>query len=368
MSDDLERVARLLADAADYTAIFHDEAELKRAYLKLAQLVHPDRHANNPIAAEALTRLNILKDQADRAAAEGRFGQPIELASIRTKAAVHSVKYRMGDGDVCQLYRTATTREENGDTLLRGGVLKVAKSPKDHDLLATEAAALKALHDTDEVLKRHYPMLLDRFAYSPDKGPRRRANVVEYQPGLTLAQLRMEFRSGISAVHTTWVWRRLLMALGHAHDTGIIHGAVLPEHVLVHPKTHAVLLLDWCYASICSDGKQPPIKALAGGPARRGWHPAEVLDRGEPSAATDLLMAARTIVWCLGGDPLTGKLMDQAPKQMRAFFRGCLQDQQSMRPQNAWELLSEFDQMLPRIGKPYFPRQYVELFVPSGTA
>ena len=44
------------------------------------------------------------------------------------------------------------------------------------------------------------------------------------------------------------MWRRLLVGLGWAHRAGVVHGAVLPEHVLIHPAEHGLVLVDWCYS------------------------------------------------------------------------------------------------------------------------
>ena len=38
------------------------------------------------------------------------------------------------------------------------------------------------------------------------------------------------------------MWRRLLVAVGAAHRAGVIHGAVLPEHVMIHPPEFDELL------------------------------------------------------------------------------------------------------------------------------
>ena len=45
------------------------------------------------------------------------------------------------------------------------------------------------------------------------------------------------------------MWRRLLTALGWAHRARLVHGAVFPEHVLIHPELHGLVLVDWCYAT-----------------------------------------------------------------------------------------------------------------------
>jgi hypothetical protein len=45
-----------------------------------------------------------------------------------------------------------------------------------------------------------------------------------------------------------WMFRRLLVALAIASEAGIVHGAPLPRHVLIHPETHGLVLVDWTAA------------------------------------------------------------------------------------------------------------------------
>jgi aminoglycoside phosphotransferase (APT) family kinase protein len=86
----------------------------------------------------------------------------------------------------------------------------------------------------------------------------------------------------------TWMWRRLLVGLGWVHRAGVVHGAIVEDHVLIHPGEHG--LVDWCYS----------------GNAER-------------------------------------------------FADGCLYGAPRMRPQDAWALLEEFDELLNKL---YGPRTF----------
>ena len=88
-------------------------------------------------------------------------------------------------------------------------------------------------------------------------GVRRHANLIGALGGFrSLAEVRSAFPAGLDPRDAAWMWRRLLVAIGAAHRAGVIHGAVLPEHVLIHPAEHGLVLVDWCYS--------------VSGPARRG--------------------------------------------------------------------------------------------------
>lgn len=366
--NDLQVAADKLTAANDYTDIFGTNPattvkQVGEAFRRFSRILHPDQYSGTDaeMAASAMAALTKFKADADAAHADGRFGHvPVVIS---TKHGRHVVGQKLAAGDITDLFKTDT------------GLLKVARSARDNDLLAAEATTLKTLHSFDNALTRHYPQLVDTFIYRAD-APRtqRRANVVTWVDGPDLVQIREAFPTGVDPRHVAWIWRRLLMALGFAHDCGVLHGAVLPPHIMILPEHHGVILVDWCYSTqlpipggdvavarlICA----PPIKAIL--PDYRTWYPEEVTDKKPPSPATDIVMAARTMIWLLGGDPTTGQLSNSVPRGMRAWFKGCLQTKQSMRPDDAGKLLAEFDELLERIGEPYHPRRWIDFVVPPG--
>ena len=71
--------------------------------------------------------------------------------------------------------------------------------------------------------------------------------------------------------------------------------------------------------------------------------------------ATDLYMAALTMVRLLGGDVGTKALPPTCPPRLRAFLRSCLIEAPARRPQHAWDLFDEFQALLKRLfSKPTF--------------
>lgn len=352
---ELQALAARLEEAVDYTAIFPDVDAIREVYRELARITHPDRagYGQHALSTQAFQRLTRFKDDAEAMAAEGRFGSPVTLAVITTRRATHRVLRRYGQDEMALYYQALTigTGDRNGFTTM----LKVAKSAKDNDLMATEAKALKTLHADADQLTRHYPVLHDSFVHSEG---RRRANVTtRYDQFHSLQTIRERFPSGLDPRHGAWIFRRLLMALGYAHERDLIHGAVTPDNVLVGPEDHAVVLIDWCYSVVIdSESKTNFIKAVV--PTYTAHYAPEVFAKEAPSPATDLYMAAT----------LMTHLMPIAPKAFRAFFKGVALTKPSMRPQNAWGLLKEFDELLEGIGEPFHPRRFVEFAVPLGAA
>ena len=77
--------------------------------------------------------------------------------------------------------------------------------------------------------------------------------------------------------------------------------------------------------------------------------------RHSASPATDLFLAARCLVYLAGGDPLTNRMPDAVPPPMRRFIRTCLLESASMRPDDAWALMEDFDGLLRAVyGPPAF--------------
>ena len=144
------------------------------------------------------------------------------------------------------------------------------------------------------------------------------------------------------------MWRRLLVAVGAAHRAGVIHGAVLPEHVMIHPAEHGLVLVDWCYSCAAPAGR---LRAVVRRYLR--WYPPEVLAGHPAGPGLDIWLATRCMTELIGG---------QIPARMATFARGCLLASPHRRPQDAWLLLAEFDELLERL---YGPRTYRPFAMPA---
>ena len=145
----------------------------------------------------------------------------------------------------------------------------------------------------------------------------------------------------------SWIWRRLLVALGFAHINAVIHGAVLPNAVFILPEQHGLMLDGWMCAVYSPETSNDTIQAIA--PAYAGWYPHEILNKEQPSPATDIDLSAKCMIDLLGGDPETGFIPATVPGAIRTFLSTCIFPKQTARPQNAWALKDEFDETLKRL-------------------
>lgn len=134
--------------------------------------------------------------------------------------------------------------------------------------------------------------------------------------------------TGLDGRDWAWIHRRLLTALAGAHLAGLVHGAVLPENILIHPEGHGVVLAGWSFAT-------RPGRVLAGRVrSAEDFYPPEA-SGGTVTSETDIYMAHALMLWMLAPEE----------RRQRAFARGCMQDEPRMRP-DAAGLLQEYDELL----------------------
>ncbi|WP_433346205.1 serine/threonine protein kinase [Micromonospora sp. CA-111912] len=314
-----DEAIRLVAAARTDADLFGADAPARR-YRELVAALHPDR-------------LGAL-DEAVRAEATDAFMQ----VTTRWRASQVFVlgAYRLGPlahtGDLADLYDVGADR-----------LLKLPRNPTDNDLMAREAHALRTVEERGDPRYLPYvPRLVDSFRHrDAATGAQRQISVLATAPGLrSLDEVRRAYPDGLDARDAAWMWRRLLVALGLAHRAGVVHGAVLPRHVLIDPDGHGVVLVDWCF-SVVGEGAVPALV-----PGHEDWYPPEAAAKRPCGPGTDLAMAARCMTWLMG---------DRAPRELRAFADGCRRPALNSRPDDAWRLLGELDEVLERL---YGPRTF----------
>ncbi|RIV38908.1 serine/threonine protein kinase [Micromonospora radicis] len=314
-----DEAIRLVTAARDDDELFGADAPEHR-YRELVAALHPDRldWVGPGVRAEA-TEAFI------RVTTRWRARRVTVLRGYRCGRPAHS-------GDLADLYDVGADR-----------LLKLPRAPGDNDLMAREERALRRLAERGDPRWLPYvPRLVDSFTHrDAATGAERRINVLATAPGLrSLVEVRRAYPDGLDGQDVAWMWRRLLVALGLAHRAGVVHGAVLPPHVLIEPAAHGVVLVDWCFST------EPGGVVPALVPDHRDWYPAEVPERRPAGPGTDIAMAARCMTW------LMGRL---APRELLAFARGCRQRLLRARPTDAWRLLGELDEVLERL---YGPRTF----------
>jgi hypothetical protein len=254
-------------------------------------------------------------------------------------------------GDIADIHLAATADGSRaGAEMLY--VLKVARRPEGDAHLNIERRNLTNLLSAagTTTYRNYLPALVDSF---PTTGRfARRINTFRYVPGFHTLEQVHEQHPALDGRHLAWIFKRLLTVLGFSHRQKIIHGAVLPCHAMIHAAGHGLQLVGW--GQSVAAGQR--IRTVPG--CYRDWYPAEVRKQRPASPATDLFLAARCLVYLAGGDPLTNWMPDSVPPPMRRFLDTCLLESARMRPDDAWALLEDFDELLQGL---YGPPKFHEL-------
>jgi hypothetical protein len=325
MSSALDEALSLLLRARTPSDLFGtDGDEATRTYRRLARLLHPD--ATGGRNGDEFTRLNAL----------WRGYNHSDPITITTRRHSYRLSTKRARGDLADLYRASYDGT-------RDVIIKLPRDPADGDLLEREAVALRQLpKDGDGRFLPYVPRLLESFRHrDAATGVERRANAINTLDGFySLAEVHAAYPDGLDPRDAAWMWRRLLVALGLAHGAGVLHGAVVDDHVLIEPAEHGLVLVDWCYVT----GPGEPVRALV--PRYADRYPPEVSARLAAGPGTDIAMAARAMAALMG---------DRAPAPLLAFAHGCATGDLRDRPDDAWRLLGELDALLERL---YGPRRF----------
>jgi hypothetical protein len=148
----------------------------------------------------------------------------------------------------------------------------------------------------------------------------------------TLDEVRRAFPGGVEPRQAVWIWRRILETLSLLHQSGVVHGAVLPSHLLVQRADHGVRLVGYGRAGAAGEALVTPSLAL------EDYYPRAARSAGRLSPLMDIQMSARCIAAVLGGDPSTGEMPGQVPEVLASLVRNVASDQPGSVAGNAWLL------------------------------
>lgn len=314
-----------------------DDAGRKKRERDLLRRIHPDVWPSAAdVAQQAFAQLQVLLAQEKR-----KGSSTFEIATRTRTYKVDGLAYT---GTVANLYHCTYAR----DGKLKTGVLKLPRSVRDNDLMVAEAKALKAIRDSGKRRAAYYPRFEESFRHR-DAATRvdRRALVLRRVPGFySLAEVRQAYPSGLDARDLAWMWRRAFAGLSLAHEMDWVHGALGPEHILIHPAEHGLMFCGWTSAVPVGE----TVKVL--GTMRQLTAP-EILNKEPVTVTADIYTLSKTMEWMLAPD---------APKQFRAFVKGCTFERPGVRPTSVRQLLGELDDLLARL---YGPRKFRPFAMPT---
>jgi hypothetical protein len=277
----------------------------------------------------------------------GRSGEPpLTLESPNRR---YTLDCLLAVGDVADVYLGAAPGDPTTPY-----VLKVSRAREGQTLLENERHTLVRLRSAagDTTYARYLPTPAESFV--PRERPAQRVNVFLHESGFYTLEQVHEQHPALDGRHLAWIFKRLLTVLGFSHRRHMLHGAVLPCHVMLHAAGHGLQLVGW--GQSVETGRR--IRAVSS--RYRDWYPPEVPLMQPASSATDLFLAARCLVYLAGGDPVANGMPEAVPPPMRSFISTCLLESARMRPDDAWALLEDFDELLRRL---YGPPMFQELIM-----
>jgi serine/threonine protein kinase len=330
------------------------EKEVKAVYRRISLKVHPDHcpQGFKEMANEAFAILAALNERAQAKIKDETYGSKREERHaenegfiIKTKKREYFIDSIIAQGDLSTVYAGRT----NGDSDIGRVAVKVVDDPADNDLMLNEIRALKHFQSQPANQSKHLPVLLDQFKTSDGQI----GIVLHYLNGTySFTEIRNKYKEGIPEKHMVWMLNRLLSVLGYAHDKGVVHCNIDPDHLLVRPKDHNLFLIDWSYASMDPASTGDGFKVL-----NEKFSAPEVKDKMPPLPASDLYSVGKCMIYALGGKVRSNELPRNTNERIKSFIRYFVLPSPLQRAQDAWELHGELNELVVDL---WGPKRFLE--------
>jgi len=184
------------------------------------------------------------------------WARPVEVPRWEGRASDHG-KPRVGLGAASWVLDRHLATGESCEVFLahrdarltQRVVMKLATD--DGARLRRELGVVRRLRQSSAPGSDHFVRLLPSpVVWGTPRGDRAApfAVATRWRPGFvhTAAELRSRRLDPRVAV---WIGKRLLEQLAWLHGAGFVHGAVSPDHTLVHARDHGAVLVGWSRAS-----------------------------------------------------------------------------------------------------------------------
>ncbi len=281
----------------------------------------------------------------------------------RPRVSVAGVRYavlgRLGRGDRSDVF--LARRDARLTELV---VLKLARQRDTAPRLAREHATLLALQSSEAQGHEHFSRLLPQPVSQAEAfdaaGAHRPGRVSLWRSGYqhTLADVRAAHGDSLDPRAAVWMWKRVLELLGFVHRAGYVHGALLPAHLLVHPRDHGMTAVGW--SSAAPIDRRPTLEAPPS--AHAAFYPASAGRGAIVTPRTDLAMSARCISWLLGGDPAVGSVGGTVPAALGRLLQRAQDPDAAGVPGEAWALKDALDEAA---RKDFGPPKFVPFTMPG---
>lgn len=326
----LDELELLISTTRSLKDLFSPDPD--QVLIEFRRIAHPDRNIGDPRAEIIFKKVTDLFNQ---------LNNPVLLKSPKR---TYEILKLLHIGDIADVHDAVFDTYDY--------LVKISRLPDAHQMLINEEKKLKKL--LSEAGTTSYAAYLPALAESfpaIQGGQQKHVNVFVRQHGLYPLTAIKEQHPHLDPRHLIWIFKRLLSILGFIHRHEIIHGAVLPQHILVNADNHGLVLVGWGH----SEYQGAIVKTISN--SYRNWYPPEILNKRPVTSATDIFLAAKCILG-LAERPGRVKKANQVPVPLLRFLKSCILEGQAMRPVDAWQLHEELDKVAEEI---YGPPKFVPL-------
>jgi len=242
-------------------------------------------------------------------------------------------------------------------------ILKLLRDRQNTTLFDNEWEVLQVLQHSDARGAETFTMLLPQPILHGDittgVHAGKRVNIFRWISGFyhTFDEILRAYPQGIPPRASIWIWRRILEVLSFLHNSRIVHGAVLPSHLLVQENEHGVRLVGYSAASPFGE------KLRTISPGYESFYPQSVRPFAKLTMQLDLTMSARCIVAILGGNPETGSLPGTVPRRLAKLVQQiALTEPGDSGREDAWSIREELGIIASEV---FGPPQFIPIMMPS---
>ncbi len=159
--------------------------------------------------------------------------------------------------------------------------------------------------------------------------------VQSYSPDfVSVAQIGQAYPGGMIPQEAAWVARRVMAQVIVAENGRLVHGAIVPDHVLVGKVSHNPIHIGWAHA--CDPQTQRVEMIIT---RWKDLYPQEVFDKKRPTNKTDIYMAGKTIEYLLAGPDKRSGIPSTVPDQFATVLSKCIEENPDRRFETGSEAL-----------------------------
>lgn len=242
-------------------------------------------------------------------------------------------------------------------------IIKLLRELQDRPVFDNEWEVLQLLHRSDAPGSDTFTMLIPQPVLHGNithgLNPGQRVHIFRWASGFhhTFDEVLRAYPQGIPPRASIWIWRRILEVLSFLHNSGIVHGAVLPSHLLVQENEHGVRLVGYS----CAGRFGEKLRRISS--RFEVFYPREARASLTLLPQLDLMMSARCMVSILGGNPATGTLPKAVPALLAQLVQQiALTDPARSSGEDAWSIRQKLGTIADAVfGAP----QFIPILMPS---